>query len=101
MLVPITQRHITWGSPSDPLACPLALALYDATGRKWAVQGKVAYYAAGQNDWRKVKLSPGTQMLFAQYDSKHEMEPCSLVYDEAAGTLEVAALPMVNNSNWR
>lgn len=80
MIVHVTQKHINCGTRLKCDKCPVTLALNEATGKKWTVNGVRMNYRkwfslSGYSKDFETPLSVTNKII--HYDRTGEMEPFS------------------------
>lgn len=77
MLVSVTEIHIERGRRADPLVCPLALAIGEATGAQWSVGLNVCHRTNTNTGKREplVQLPPKAVLFREAFDNAKRVTP--------------------------
>ena len=81
MKITVTQEDIENGSPSEWDACPVALALARATGKKWLVCPTRFKLPAPDNYGNGPPMSYEVSTFVEAFDSGKPVEPFTFEFD--------------------
>ncbi len=80
MTINVTQKHIDAGSRNRCFSCPVAMAIKEATGEEWAVDGRAAFRTALGAEG-VCQLPPEAKRFVLLIDHLGHVEPFSFELD--------------------